>query len=121
MDASIMNGKDMFSGAVTCIARLKNPISIARLVMEQTRHCLIVGSYAEELAKKHGFTLVDEKTLRTEEALEKLQKYIRRAAGEPIVKDTVSSNCFINNGDKNSQEIISLARLVQLPWIDSII
>ena len=38
MDASIMSGKDLSSGAVTGVTIIKNPISLARLVMEKTNH-----------------------------------------------------------------------------------
>ena len=43
MDASIMDGSDLRSGACACVSRMKNPILLARRIMEQTKHVLLVG------------------------------------------------------------------------------
>ncbi len=52
MDASIMNGKDLMAGAVAGVQNIKNPISLARLVMEKSEHVLMAGEGANEFAKK---------------------------------------------------------------------
>ena len=62
-DAIIMNGKNLGSGAVAAVSRIRHPISLARAVMEKTEHCLMVGSGAELLAKEVGMELVDNKSL----------------------------------------------------------
>ncbi len=59
LDASIMNGKDLSSGAVTGVTIIKNPISLARLVMEKTPHILFAGSGADELGVKLKVETVD--------------------------------------------------------------
>jgi beta-aspartyl-peptidase (threonine type) len=59
LDASIMNGKDLSSGAVTGVTIVKNPILLARLVMEKTPHILFAGNGANELGKKLGAEIVD--------------------------------------------------------------
>lgn len=59
LDASIMNGKDLSSGAVTGVTIVKNPISLARLVMEKTPHILFAGNGADELGRKLGVDIVD--------------------------------------------------------------
>ena len=51
MDASIMNGRTLQAGAVALLTRVKNPITLARLVMEKTDHVLMAGNGAESLAK----------------------------------------------------------------------
>lgn len=51
MDASIMEGKELKAGAVAGITGVKNPVRLARLVMEKTEHVLLSGAGAEELAK----------------------------------------------------------------------
>jgi N4-(beta-N-acetylglucosaminyl)-L-asparaginase len=55
LDASIMDGRTHQSGAVASLERIKNPISVARKVMERTRHVLLVGAGANAFAKKLGF------------------------------------------------------------------
>lgn len=59
LDASIMNGKDLSCGAVAGVKIIKNPISLARLVMEKTPHVLFVGDGADELGLKFGVDTVD--------------------------------------------------------------
>ena len=58
LDASIMNGKDLSNGAVTLIKSVKNPISLARLVMEKSPHVLLGGEGAEEFAKQMSVEMV---------------------------------------------------------------
>lgn len=52
MDAILMDGATLKSGAVAGIQRVRHPITVARLVMEQTRHSLLVGAGAEAFARK---------------------------------------------------------------------
>jgi len=54
MDAAIMNGADRACGAVAGVAKVKNPVLLARMVMEQTEHVLLSGRGAEELAREKG-------------------------------------------------------------------
>jgi N4-(beta-N-acetylglucosaminyl)-L-asparaginase len=65
LDASIMDGKTYNAGAVACIEHIKNPSSVARLVMEKTDHVMLVGAGALSFAKKMGFK---EENLLTEKA-----------------------------------------------------
>ena len=55
LDAAIMDGRTHKAGAVAAIERIKNPISVARKVMERTDHVLLVGAGANAFAKKCGF------------------------------------------------------------------
>ncbi|PBQ32950.1 beta-aspartyl-peptidase [Sphingobacteriaceae bacterium] len=52
MDASIMNGKDLMAGAVAGVQNIKNPISLARAVMEKSEHVMLAAAGANEFAKK---------------------------------------------------------------------
>src|SRR5262249_4661926 len=61
LDASIMDGSTLKAGAVAGVTHIKNPISLARMVMEKTRHILLIRDGAEEFAKENGIPLVDQK------------------------------------------------------------
>jgi beta-aspartyl-peptidase (threonine type) len=50
MDAAIMDGRDLSAGAVALVRRVKNPVQLARLVMENTDHVVLSGAIAERLA-----------------------------------------------------------------------
>ncbi len=52
MDASIMNGKDRMAGAVCGVSSVRNPVSLARLVMEKSEHVLLSGAGAEVFGKE---------------------------------------------------------------------
>jgi L-asparaginase / beta-aspartyl-peptidase len=52
MDASIMDGKNLMAGAVSSIRNIQNPISLARMIMENTDHVFMVGKGAEVFAEK---------------------------------------------------------------------
>ncbi|MGD0549716.1 MAG: isoaspartyl peptidase/L-asparaginase [Candidatus Bathyarchaeia archaeon] len=51
MDASIMDGRTLQAGAVALVTRVKNPIRLARLVMDKTNHVLVASTGAERLAR----------------------------------------------------------------------
>src|SRR2546423_13127978 len=74
MDAAIMDGKTLKAGAVADVRHIKNPIGLARLVMEKSPHILISGQGAENFAKEHGVELVDQKYFFTQERWDALQK-----------------------------------------------
>ncbi len=54
LDASIMNGADLRSGAVAGVHNTKNPISLARMVMERSRHVMMAGRGADVFALQNG-------------------------------------------------------------------
>ncbi len=58
LDASMMDGKSLACGAVAGVTRVKNPISLARRVMTETKHVLLVGQGADEFAEMQNVPLV---------------------------------------------------------------
>ncbi|CAF3283787.1 unnamed protein product [Rotaria sp. Silwood2] len=60
LEAAIIDGTHQMSGSVACLTTVKNPIKAARLVMEKSSHSFIIGSKAEELAKEHGLSMVED-------------------------------------------------------------
>jgi beta-aspartyl-peptidase (threonine type) len=74
MDASIMDGKTLKAGAVGSVQHIKNPITLARLVMEKSPHVMLGCAGAEAFAKANGMELVDQKYFFTQERWDALQK-----------------------------------------------
>ncbi len=58
LDASVMDGKTLGCGAVAGVMKVKNPITLARRVMTETKHVLLVGKGADEFAEKQNVPLV---------------------------------------------------------------
>jgi beta-aspartyl-peptidase (threonine type) len=73
LDAAVMDGRQMRAGAVASVRHVRNPIDLARRVMEKSRHVLLVGAGAEEFALEEKFVLVPNHYFRTAERLEQLQ------------------------------------------------
>jgi L-asparaginase / beta-aspartyl-peptidase len=74
LDASIMDGATLRSGAVASVQRIRNPISAARAVMEKSPHVMMVGVGAETFAKSGGLELVSPKYFITQERQEQLKR-----------------------------------------------
>ncbi len=74
LDASIMDGKTRNAGAAAGVKHIKNPISLARLVMERSPHVLLTGDGAETFAKQQGIELVARDYFYTERRWKSLQK-----------------------------------------------
>jgi len=75
MDALIMDGKRMRSGAVGAVSCIKNPIDLARHIMDNTDHTLLVGKGAERQAILAGLEIVDPNSLVTQEGKEEWETY----------------------------------------------
>jgi beta-aspartyl-peptidase (threonine type) len=74
LDAAIMDGKTRKAGAVASVKHIKNPIGLARLVMEKSPHVMLDCAGAEAFAKEQGIELVDEKYFFTQERWDSLQR-----------------------------------------------
>tara|TARA_B100000282_G_scaffold231220_1_gene173634 strand:- start:314 stop:1279 length:966 start_codon:yes stop_codon:yes gene_type:complete len=97
MDASIMRGDNLNAGAISGVKQIKNPIKLARKVMEESDHVFLSGLGAEKFALSKGFELISNENLITEKRLKSL-KNIKK-------KDSIIDNKFGTVGcvavDKN--------------------
>lgn len=74
LDAAIMDGKTRAAGAVAGVTTVRNPILLARKVMEDSPHVMLAGKGAEQFAKERGLELVPNSFFDTPERLEALKK-----------------------------------------------
>lgn len=74
LDASIMEGTDLRAGAVCCLPPFKNPIDIARAVLDDARHVLYAGAGAADFARTRGFVPVVDDAMITQGARESLAR-----------------------------------------------
>jgi len=77
MDAAVMEGKNLAAGAVGCVKGIRNPILVARAVMEKSSHVMIAGEGAEEFARELGLEMAGQEyfyTAQRWEALERVRK-----------------------------------------------
>ena len=84
LDAAIMNGRTLGAGSVAGLRHVRNPITLARAVMERSPHVMLIGAGAEEFARAQGITLVDSTyffTGRRRDALERAKAAEARTPG----------------------------------------
>ena len=79
MEAVMMDGKYLNSGAVALVNQIKNPVSLAKAIMENSNHIMIAGQAAVEYGVKHGMMPVSSDYCITEK---QRKDFFRRAAGE---------------------------------------
>jgi L-asparaginase / beta-aspartyl-peptidase len=81
LDASIMDGSTLAAGAVCGVTHIKNPIELARAVMQHSEYLLLSGTGAEEFALAQGFKLVPQSYFHTEARFRQLER-IRSGDGD---------------------------------------
>ncbi len=98
LDASIMSGRDLACGAVTAVTTVKNPISLARLVMEQTEHVLLAADGAERFADEWDVERVGNEYFFTQKRWEALQ-HKRKETDSDGHRGTVGVAALDRHGD----------------------
>lgn len=74
LDAAIMDGRDRRAGAIAGVTRTRNPVTLARRVMEASPHVLLIGKGADRFSSEQGLDQVDPEYFRTEERWQQLEK-----------------------------------------------
>jgi len=81
LDAAIMNGRDRSAGAVAGVTRTRNPVSLARAVMERSPHVLLAGAGADAFAAEQGMEAADPAWLAIPERRRQLEEMLASDAG----------------------------------------
>ena len=82
LDAAIMNGRDLTCGSVAALTTVKNPITLARLVMEKSPHVFLVGEGAERFADAMKVERVPNSWFDVERRYRQLQEELKKERGE---------------------------------------
>ena len=80
LDALMMDGGTLRAGGVGCVERIRNPIHVARIVLEDSPHVYFVGAGAERFAAEHGVALIDNEELVIKREVDRLRRV--QAEGE---------------------------------------
>jgi beta-aspartyl-peptidase (threonine type) len=89
LEAAIMDGRDLSCGSVAGLKTVKNPISLARMVMEKSPHVFMMGQGAERFADEMKVERVDQKYFFTQKRWDDWQKKLKEEAEKD--KDTVGA------------------------------
>ena len=95
LESSIMNGKDLKCGAVSLATNIRNPVSLARQIMQSTPHNYIIGDEVERIARESGLELVENSYFDCEKRLKQFET--ARARDAIALDHNVSDNGNVQN------------------------
>lgn len=72
LEAAIMDGSSRRAGGAALLTHVRNPVRLARMVLERSPHVLLAGAAAERFAQRHGVELVASRHFHTERRLRRL-------------------------------------------------
>ena len=94
LDASVMDGATGRAGAAAGLRRVRNPIELARAVMERSRHVMMIGEGAEQFAAEQGLALVEPEYFRTERRWQQLQRALRDESQPHALDSTAPAKAY---------------------------
>lgn len=98
LDASIMDGSDLNAGAVAAVHNVRNPILLARKVMTDSVHVMLMGDGAEQFARDHDITFEDDDYFFTDYRWQQLQKAKANDSGETTFLSETPDHWFSTVG-----------------------
>lgn len=101
LDASIMDGRDLRAGSVAGVRHVRNPVELARLVMDRSPHVMLAGPGADEFALEMGLEPVPNGFFSTERRRAELERHLRGEArtGDEAVLGTVGAVALDSHGN----------------------
>jgi len=109
LDAAIMDGAGPRAGAVAAVRHVRNPIELARLVMEKSPHVLLVADGAEDFALEQGVSLVPREYFRTEQREHELEE-ARRAEAARVRGSTPRADALSGQSSMGTVGAVALDR-----------
>lgn len=100
LDASIMDGKTLKAGAIAGVTTVKNPINLARAVMEKSEHVMLAREGAEYFAKENGLEIVNPAYFYTEN---RYQSLLKAQEKEKIELDHSDNSSFYDSHIKDNK------------------
>jgi beta-aspartyl-peptidase (threonine type) len=113
LDASIMDGRTLACGAVTGVRTVRHPVSLARLVMENTRHILLMGAGAEAFADELGVERVENSWFDTDHRRRALQRVLEQRRVE---EEQGTVGCVVLDGRGDLAAATSTGGLTGKRW-----
>ena len=101
LDASIMDGRDLRAGSVAGVRHVRNPVELARLVMDRSPHVMLAGPGADEFALETGLEPVANEYFSTERRRAELERHLRGETGssDEAVLGTVGAVALDSHGN----------------------
>ncbi|MEM1205810.1 MAG: isoaspartyl peptidase/L-asparaginase [Acidobacteriota bacterium] len=102
LDAAIMDGRDLNCGSVAGVTTIKNPVDLARAVMEESRHVFFTGAGAEQFAAEQGIETVEPEYFFVQSRYDSLQRALEResaAGAEDEKRGTVGAVALDRDGN----------------------
>lgn len=96
LDASFMDGKTLDAGAIAGVKHIKNPISAAIKVMNNSPHVMLAGAGADQFAVEQGLDTVPESYFITERRLDALKRVQEKEANKNLSFNAVEEQYFKN-------------------------
>lgn len=104
LDAAVMDGRTRAAGAVAGVQRVKNPVVLARAVMEHSPHVMLIGAGAEAFAAEHGIELVDPSYFFTQRRWEAFERFMARQTGGARTASSADIAAGMPGGDSTREQ-----------------